>query len=390
MSSQKRELQKKKREKAIRKAQMKKSMRNIAIGFGIAAALALVGYFIYYKAVLITEPIENYSEGLNDDGTIEGVVVQDYVNLGQYQDIKVEYSELGIAEGSVDMQIENALEANMDYSTEAGVTVALYDVINLDYVGKIDGVAFEGGSTAEGGTVITVGEAGYIDDFEEQLVGKKIGSSFDIEVTFPEDYGNEEVAGKDAVFSITLNGIYVKSEFNDAFVKEHLSDVALTADAYRSYLEEKEETEALEQYIQQYIFECCQVQECPEEYVEDIMGLTKFADQQEYQYMNQLYGGGLNMTLAEYKGAANELEYEASLRLRAEEIASNNMIIQAIFEDAGLTITSEHVDAVYEDLGGSVDFALQLEEMYGKGYIYQLAINNAVVEYLADNAEIIK
>ena len=180
MSSKKRELQKKKREKAIRRAQMKKSVRNIAIGAAIVLVLGLIGYFIYYKTVLITAPIENYSEGLNEDGTIEGVVVQDYVKLGQYQDMKVDYSELGVDESIIESQIETVLNNNKEYSTEAGTVVQLYDEINLDYVGMIDGVAFEGGSTADGGTVITVGEAGYIDDFEEQLVGQKIGSEFDI------------------------------------------------------------------------------------------------------------------------------------------------------------------------------------------------------------------
>ncbi len=389
MSSKKRELQKKKREKAIRKAQMKKSVRNIAIGAAIVLVLGLLGYFIYYKTVLITAPVENYSEGLNDDGTIEGVVVQDYVKLGQYQNIRVDYSKLGIVEGSIDTQIEGVLESNMDYSTEAGIVVELFDVINLDYVGTIDGVAFEGGSTADGGTVIKVGEAGYIDDFEEQLVGKKIGTEFDIEVTFPEEYGNAEVAGKDAVFSIRLNGIYIKPEFNDAFVKEHLSDYALTADAYRAYLEEKEENEALEQYVQTYITDYCLVQEYPEDYVKDVMGLTKFADQQEYDYMNQLFGGAYG-TLAEYKGAANELEYEAALRLRAQEIVAGHMSVQAIYEDAGLAITSEHMDAVMEDLGATADFKLQMEEMYGKGYINQLAMKEAVIDYLMENAEIVK
>ncbi len=389
MSSKKRELQKKKREKAIRKAQMKKSVRNIVIAVVIALVLGLIGYLVYYKTVLITAPIENYSEGLNDDGTIEGVVVQDYVKLGQYQDIKVDYSELGVDESVIESQIETVLNNNKEYSSEAGAVVQLYDEINLDYVGMIDGVAFEGGSTADGGTVITVGEAGYIDDFEEQLVGRKIGSEFDIEVTFPEEYGNAEVAGKDAVFSIRLNGIYIKPEFDDAFVKEYLSDVALTADAYRAYLLEEAEKEALELYVQNYLTDYCLVQEYPEEYVEDVMGLTKFADQQEYDYMNQLFGGAYG-TLAEYKGAANELEYEAALRLRAQEIVAGHMSVQAIFEEAGLTITSEHMDAVMEDLGATADFKLQMEEMYGKGYINQLAMKEAVIDYLMENAEIVK
>ena len=394
MSSQKAELKRQRRAKAMRKEKSKKSIRNILIGLAVLALVTLIGYIVYYKTVLVTQPIENYSEGLNDDGTIADVVVKDYVSLGQYDEIQVDYSEIAPDAEEIETQIDGALEANMDYSTEAGVAVEMYDTINLDYVGKIDGVAFEGGSTAEGGTVIVVGEAGYIDDFEEQLVGKKICSSFDIEVTFPEDYGNEEVAGKDAVFSITLNGIYVKPEFDDAFVKEHLSEYALTADAYRKYLEDEHINEAMETYVQTYLAEYCMANSYPEAYVSDIMGITKFADQQEYQYMNEYYsayfGSGMYDSLADYKGAENELEYEAALKLRARDIVETNLIIQAIYEEAGLTVTSEHLDAVMEDLGGTTEFIVQMEEMYGKGYIYQLAMKEAVIDYLVENATINK
>ena len=394
MSSQKAELKKKRKEKAIRKAQAKKSFRNLLIGLAILVVVGLIGYIVYYKTALTTTPIENYSEGLADNGTMEGVVAKDYVNLGKYQEIQVDYSELAPAKETIDTEIEGVLEANMEYSTEAGIVVELYDTINLDYVGKIDGVAFDGGSTGEGGTVIKVGEAGYIDDFEDQLVGKKIGSGFDIEVTFPEDYGNAEVAGKDAVFSITLNGIYIKPEFDDAFVKEYLSDYALSADAYRQYLEDEKVDEALEAHVKAYMAEYCLVTDYPEDYVETVMGITKFADLQEYEYMNQYYasvfGAPMYDSVADYKGAENELEYEAALRIRAKETVGSLLIIQAIYEEAGLTITSEHLDAVVTDLGGSTEFMAQMEEMYGKGYIYQLAMEKAVIEYLKESAEIVK
>lgn len=394
MSSQKRELQKKRREKAIRKANAKKSLRNILIGLGILFLVALIGYFIYYKTVLITRPIDNYSEGLTAEGTIEGVTAKDYVTLCDYKSMEVAYSELAPTEEEIDTQINSVLQSYKEYSTEAGTVVELYDTINLDYVGTVDGVAFDGGSTSEGGVEIVVGEAGYIDDFEEQLVGHKIGSSFDIEVTFPEDYGREDLNGKDAVFSITLNGIYVLPEFNDAFVKENLSDTAFTVDAYRKYLEDEGFESELENYVHTYIVENSKVTSYPEDYTEDIMGITKFETNQEYEYMNEYYytymGVYLYDSLADYAGVKNELEYEAVLRIEAEEKVAESLIIQAIYEDAGLEVTSEHVDAVLDDMGTSSEMMSQIEEMYGKGYIYQLAIKEAVIEYLMDTVNVIK
>lgn len=398
MSSQKRELQKKKREKAIRKAKTKKSIRNIFIGVAVLLLVAFIGYAIYYNTILLTRPISNYSEGLADDGTIKDIVVKDYVELCDYNAMEVNYNDLAPAKEEIDNQIDNILQNHKEYSTESGQVVELLDTINLNYVGKIDGVAFEGGSTPEGGTEIVVGEAGFIDDFEEQLVGKTTGSSFDIEVTFPEDYQNAEVAGKDAVFSITLNGIYIVPEFNDAFVKEYLSDYALTADAYRQYLEEEGFRSALKEYVQTYIANSCAVLQYPEKYVEDVMGITKYDDVSEYESMNEMYymylGEKIYSSFKDYviasKGVASELEYEAYLRLQAQKAVAERMTIQAIYEDAGLTVTSEHLNKVLADKGSSMEYMADMEAMYGKGYIYQLAMKEAVIEYLMDNIKVIK
>ena len=393
MSNQKRELQRIKREKAIRKAKAKKGLAGLAIGLAVVALAAVIGYVIYYKTVLTTQPIENYSEGLADDGTISGVAAKDYVTIGDLAEMEVNYSDYAPDKEIIDTKITNVLQANEEYSTEPGAVVELYDTINLDYVGSVDGVEFEGGSTAGGGTVITVGDAGYIEGFEDQLIGHKIGESFDINVTFPEDYGTEELAGKDAVFAITLNGIYYTPEFNDAFVKENLSDIALTADAYRAYLEEQEVNAALETYVQEYSLEVCQVKNYPEAYVEDVMGIVKYADTQEYESWSQYYeamGLAMDTSFYEYKETEGEMEYEAALRIRAEEIVESNLIIQAIYEDAGLTVTSDHLDTVMEEMGASSEYLTQMEETYGSGYIYQRAMKVAVVEYLMDNVKVIK
>ena len=82
------------------------------------------------------------------------------------------------------------------------------DKVNIDYVGTVDGVEFEGGNTEGMGADLTIGSGSYIDDFEEQLIGAHPGDTVEVNVTFPENYGNEELNGKDAVFTVTVNGIY--------------------------------------------------------------------------------------------------------------------------------------------------------------------------------------
>lgn len=99
-------------------------------------------------------------------------------------------------------------EQSETYQTDTSLTVEDGDTVNIDYVGTVDGVEFEGGSTDGNGTDLVIGSGDYIDDFENQLIGSHPGDTVEVQVTFPDDYGNEELNGKDAVFTVTVNGIY--------------------------------------------------------------------------------------------------------------------------------------------------------------------------------------
>ncbi len=106
-----------------------------------------------------------------------------------------------------DSSAEDA-DSDSSYSTDTSLTVEDGDTVNIDYTGYVDDVAFDGGSTNGAGADLTIGSGTYIDDFEEQLIGYHVGDTVTVNVTFPEDYGNEELNGKDAVFEVTINGIY--------------------------------------------------------------------------------------------------------------------------------------------------------------------------------------
>lgn len=95
-----------------------------------------------------------------------------------------------------------------DTTEDTSLTVADGDTVNIDYVGTVDGVEFDGGSTNGTGTDLVIGSGSYIDDFEDQLIGAHPGDEVQVEVTFPDDYGSQDLAGKDAVFAVTINGIY--------------------------------------------------------------------------------------------------------------------------------------------------------------------------------------
>ena len=95
------------------------------------------------------------------------------------------------------------------YSTDASLTVEDGDTVNIDYVGSVDGVEFKGGSTQGQGTDLVIGSGSYIDDFEDQLIGAHPGDEVDVYATFPDPYNNNpDLSGKEALFEVTINGIY--------------------------------------------------------------------------------------------------------------------------------------------------------------------------------------
>ncbi|MCD8148335.1 MAG: FKBP-type peptidyl-prolyl cis-trans isomerase, partial [Clostridiales bacterium] len=94
------------------------------------------------------------------------------------------------------------------YSTDTSLVVEDGDTVNIDYTGYIDDVAFDGGSTDGAGTDLVIGSGSYIDDFEDQLIGANVGDTVTVTVTFPDDYGVDDLNGQEAVFEVTINGIY--------------------------------------------------------------------------------------------------------------------------------------------------------------------------------------
>ena len=103
---------------------------------------------------------------------------------------------------------QNMQNAQPEYNTDTSLVVKDGDTVNIDYVGSVDGVEFDGGNTNGMGTQLVIGSGSYIDDFEQQLIGHNVGETVKVEVTFPENYGQENLNGKDAVFEVVINGIY--------------------------------------------------------------------------------------------------------------------------------------------------------------------------------------
>ena len=165
------------------------------------------------------------------DNQIE-VDPDDYVKLGDYSNLSVEVTYYDYSEEDVKSCVDSELEFYVDYYANSynldlydyqvdlsANTVAQGSIVNMDYTGRIDGVAFEGGS-AEGAHLV-IGSGKFIPGFEDGLVDKQVGETVDLDLTFPEDYQNADYAGKNAVFTVSINSIDTRSmpEYTDELIQ---------------------------------------------------------------------------------------------------------------------------------------------------------------------------
>ena len=175
------------------------------------------------------------------------VAVKPAVELGEYKGIQVEKAPIEVKDEEIEAQITKEREANSRTVTVDDRAVAQGDIVTLDFEGFVDGVAFEGGKGEN--YDLTIGSNTFIPGFEDQLVGAKIGKELDINVTFPEEYGAKELAGKAAVFKCKVNGIKVKElpAVDDEFAQEVSEFDTLDeykADIKAKLLKEKEDEAA--------------------------------------------------------------------------------------------------------------------------------------------------
>ncbi|MDR1798818.1 MAG: FKBP-type peptidyl-prolyl cis-trans isomerase [Bifidobacteriaceae bacterium] len=326
-----------------------------------------------------------YSDGIDENGHWAGVTATDYVELPNYKALPIPAEEAEITDAEVETQVESNL-ANYT-STEQVTDRAIVDgdTVNIDYVGSVDGVEFEGGSTDGAGTDVTIGETSYIDDFLEQLIGHSAGDSFDINVTFPDDYSNTEVAGKDAVFATTVNYIVetIEPEVTDAWVAENLAEDYgwTTVEEMNEGVRADLRHTAIQSYIYTYLTTEVTVSEIPQAVLEH--GQKLMVDY--YQSYADSYGVSLDEFLVDYVGVES---LDALLEQTAgdnETAAIYTLVIQAIAEDAPITVDEADLAAFFMDSYGSEDYS-EYETNYGLPYLKQTVLGEKVMDYLYDHA----
>ena len=359
----------------------------------IAGVLALFGAGISRMLTKVTAN-SSYSAQLNADGTIYNVTASDYVELCDYKNITIPYEDIAYTDEQMEEAIETLRQENAELSTDDTVIAKDGDKVNIDYVGSIDGVEFEGGNTQGNGSDVTIGSNSLIDDFEQQLIGHKAGDTFDVTVTFPDEYSNNpDLAGKEAVFSVVMNGVYIIPEFNDKFVLKYLGDYALTADEYRTYLRETNEDSNLTTKVREYIVANSEVTRYPKDYLKQIKALKKFEDLAYFQNVNDYYaqilGGALYPTFSSYIGMT-ETKYDKSLIETGQTIVKQHLVFQAIAEQEGIKADEATYLAYMLEQGETEETFNEELANYGKGYLMQTHIGLQVLELVKNNVTIQK
>ncbi len=365
-------------------AQKKKKMIYRGIGIAVVACLCLLVVYLIVGEMKYrmnrTTASDDYSAMLTEDGKLDGLDVNDYVVDKGFENLVIPFADVECTDEELDAEITELLAQYPAINTDPSATVADGDQINLDHVGYIDGVAFEGGDTQGNGSTLTIGSGRFIDDFETQLIGTHPGETVTVEVTFPESYSNNpDLAGKDATFDVTINGIYYTPEFDDEFVTLNFSEYASTADEYREYLREQNYQANLDTYIAAYIANNAELTSYPKAYVNVLKALQKHVDEYNYNYYNDYYtqmiGSPAYASFEEYIGMSDK-NYEKDLLETARMAATTNMTYQYLFEKYNLTVTDELYAEVVEKYG------TDSETIYGTAYLNQAAMKEAVVDYL--------
>ena len=384
---------KQKREERAQNAAKKKRESLILKIVGIVIAVAVIGLAIFgivrviiKEANTITASGE-YSSQLDDNGYIKGIKATDYVTLCDYKNIEVPLSEVTYTDEEFKDVIEQNLSAHQVLKEEG--VVADGDKVNIDYVGTMDGVEFEGGNSGGNGYDLTIGSGQFIEGFESQLIGHKAGEDVTVKVTFPEDYSQADLAGKPAEFAVTIHGIYADPEYNDDFVKENYPDMGSTVAEYEQTLKDEYYEGSLKDYVTNYVVDNSTVNKFPSKYLKNVESTTKYSDVQSYEYMNQMYQqyGMQSGTFEDFIGMTDE-EYNADIIDRSQKFAKSDLVYQAILESEGIVLSEADSEANVKEMYGGDDYYNSSVETYGKGYTNKTAVKNKAVDIALEGATV--
>lgn len=314
------------------------------------------------------------------DAVSEGTVTK----LGNYKGIEVTVQPVVVTDEDVEASIQNALDSNPEIVDITDRAAQDGDILNIDFVGKKDGVEFEGGAAQ--GQSLTLGSNSFIEGFEEGLVGAKVGDKLSLDLTFPEDYQQPDLAGAAVVFDVTVNGIQEQKEavLDDAFVERISFSEYKTVDEFRKGIKDdmiksqEEQIEAQKQYdVIAAIVEGSEIE--PSE------AAVEAQYQQQLDYYNNMVSS-YGMTIEDYISLFDmDMEtFQSQIREAAQDGVKQRLAIRAIAKKEKIKVK----DADREALALQYDTdAKTLISQYGQEAVDENALMNKVLVFVSKEAK---
>lgn len=314
----------------------------------------------------------------------------DVVTVEGYKGIEV--PEVDKAAEVTDKDVESAIQSTLESkATQKEITdraVENGDTVNIDFVGKIDGEAFDGGSAED--YPLTIGSGVFIDGFEESVIGHNAGETYDWNGKFPDNYGNAEQAGKDVVFTITVNKITQDEvpELNNKFVKS-VSKKSKTVKEYKQevkkqLIEDADTTynDNLSSAAWEAVLDKSKVKKYPKKDVKEIEDnlIQQYKDAAEY------YGMDYEAFIQEQMGASVE-DFEDQVNKAAKASVKQSLVTKAIADKENIELSSDEYKKQLKLMAENYGYedAKALKEAAPEEDLKEMALNNLVKDWIAKN-----
>lgn len=352
----------------------------------------------YYPKEVVASEVEVVSKPVIDVEQIEKgkdfiftaeVAVKPEVALGQYKELEVEKSDVEVTDDEVMAELLKVQKENSRYNPVTDRPAQMDDEVTLDFEGFVDGVPFEGGKAEN--YKLVLGSYSFIDTFEDQLVGKNIDEEVEVNVTFPEDYQAEDLAGKPAVFKCVIHGIKEVElpELDDEFASE-VSDFE-TLDEYKEDIKQialvKKKKEAEDEKESKLIDKVIEnaTMDIADAMVKDMQERMRDEFAQSLQYQ------GIN--LEQYMQICNVTEESLMERMKpdAEKRIKSRLVLEAIAEAENIEATDDEVHEELETMAKQYQMDVKdIESFMGEAEKDNIKKDIAVkkaVKVIVDNAK---
>ena len=309
------------------------------------------------------------------------------VTVGEYKGLVL----TSVSQAAADEDIAQMLEY---YSELVEVERAAQDgdTVNINYVGLKDGTAFEGGTDdSEAGTDLKLGSNRFIDGFEDGLIGAVAGEKRDLNLTFPENYSNTELAGQAVVFQVTVNAVKETKipELTDAFVAEKFPDYT-TAEDYKKARHDYLNQESYYEQITEQIMGSSEVEEYDEKKVAEEKQLLIDQYTNYASYYGSMYGLDTETAIQYFLGFESKEAFEEEMGNYAYDVVKNAMIIEKIAEQENIKLTDEEYNKMTEEYAKNYGYedAAGFIEAFGEDMVRETLIAEMVMEFIIENAVI--